>query len=41
MRQSPANKGVKTEAEEGTVLETVIRRQTVKIQHTEKASYVL
>jgi hypothetical protein len=35
-RQSPANKGVNTEAEEATVLEAVNRRPSVKIQQTEK-----
>jgi hypothetical protein len=34
VRQSPASKGVNTEAEEVTALETVTRRQPVKIQHT-------
>jgi hypothetical protein len=38
VRQSPASKDVNTEAEEGTALEAVARRQPVKIQHT---SYVL
>jgi hypothetical protein len=33
VRQSPANKDVNTKA---TALETVIRRQPVKIQQTEK-----
>jgi hypothetical protein len=38
MRQSPANKGVNTEAEEATALEAVTRRQPVKTQQTEKTS---
>jgi anti-sigma factor RsiW len=41
VRQSPASKDAKTEAEEATVLEAVTRRQPVKIQQTEKSSYVL
>jgi hypothetical protein len=35
--QSPASKGVNTEAEEATALEAVTRRQPVKTQQTEKA----
>jgi hypothetical protein len=35
-RQSPASKGVKTEAEEATALEAVTRRQPVEIQQIEK-----
>jgi hypothetical protein len=41
VRQSPVSKNVNTEAEEATVLEAVARRQMVKIQQTEKISYVL
>jgi hypothetical protein len=41
VRQSPASKDVNTEAREATALEAVIRRQPVKIQRTEKTSYVL
>jgi hypothetical protein len=40
-RESSANKDVNKEAEEATGLETVTRRQPVKIQQNEKASYVL
>jgi hypothetical protein len=36
VRQSPANKDVNTEAEEGTALEAVTRRRQVKIQQNEK-----
>jgi hypothetical protein len=36
VRQSPASKDVNTEAEEVTALEAVTRRQSVKIQQTEK-----
>jgi hypothetical protein len=36
VRQTPARKGVNTEAEEATVLEAVTRRQPVKIQQIEK-----
>jgi hypothetical protein len=36
VRQSPASRDVNTDAEEATALETVIRRQPVKIQQTEK-----
>jgi hypothetical protein len=36
VRQSPASKGVNTEAEEAMALEAVTRRQPVKIQQTEK-----
>jgi hypothetical protein len=36
-RESPASKGVNTEAEEATALEAVARRQPVKTQHTEKS----
>jgi hypothetical protein len=36
VRQSPASKDVKTEAEEATALEAVTRRQPVKIQQAEK-----
>jgi hypothetical protein len=43
MRQSPASKDMNTEAEEATAmaLKAVTRRQPVKIQQTEKTSYVL
>jgi hypothetical protein len=37
MRQSPARKGVNTEAEEAAVLEAVTSRQPAEIQLTEKA----
>jgi hypothetical protein len=37
VRQSPASKGVNTEAEEATALEAATGRQPVKIQQTEKA----
>jgi hypothetical protein len=40
-RQSPVSKDVNTEAEEATALEAVTRRQQVKVQQTEKASYLL
>jgi hypothetical protein len=36
VRQSPASKDVSTEAEEATALESVTRRQPVKIQQPEK-----
>jgi hypothetical protein len=36
VRQSPASKDVNMEAEEATALETVTRRQPVKIQQSEK-----
>jgi hypothetical protein len=41
VRQSPFSNDVNTEAEEATALESVIRRQPVKIQQTEKTNYVL
>jgi hypothetical protein len=41
VRQSPVSKDVNTKAEEATALEAVTRRQPVKIQQTEKISYVL
>jgi hypothetical protein len=41
MRQLKASKGVNTEAGEATALEAVTRRQSVKIQQTEKTSYML
>jgi hypothetical protein len=41
VRQSPASKDVNTEPEEATALEAVTARQPVKIQQTEKTSYVL
>jgi hypothetical protein len=41
VRQPSASKDVNTEAEEATSLEAVARRQTVKIQQTEKTSYVM
>jgi hypothetical protein len=40
VRQSPASKGVNAEEEEATALEAVTRRQPVKLQQTEKTSYV-
>jgi hypothetical protein len=39
-QQSPASKDLNTETEEATVLEDVTRQQLVKIQQTEKSSYV-
>jgi hypothetical protein len=39
--QSPASNDVSTEADEATTLEAVNRRELVKIQQTEKTSYVL
>jgi hypothetical protein len=36
VRQSPASKYVNAEAEEAAALETVTRRQPVRIQQTEK-----
>jgi hypothetical protein len=39
--QSPADKDVNTKAEEATALVAVTRRQPVKIQQTEKTSYML
>jgi hypothetical protein len=39
--QSPASKGVKTEAEEFIALEAVTRQRPVKIQQAEKAQCVL
>jgi hypothetical protein len=41
MRQSSASKDVNTEAEGCVVLEAVTRQQPVKMQQTEKTSYVL
>jgi hypothetical protein len=41
VRQLPASKDVDTEDEEATTLEAVTRRKPVKIQQTEKTSYVL
>jgi hypothetical protein len=41
VRQSPVTKNVNTEAEEATALEAVTRRQPMKVQETEKTSYVL
>jgi hypothetical protein len=41
VRQSPANKGVNTEAEEATMLEAVTRQRLVKTQRTEKTQCVL
>jgi hypothetical protein len=41
VRELPANKDVNTEADEAMALEAVTRRQPVKIQQTEKTSYVL
>jgi hypothetical protein len=40
VRQSPASKDVNTEPKEATALEAVTRRQPMKIQQTEKTSYV-
>jgi hypothetical protein len=37
VRESPASKNFKMEAEEATALEAVSRQQPVKIQQTEKA----
>jgi hypothetical protein len=41
MRQSPESVDVNTEVIEAKALEAVTRRQPVKIQQTEKTSYVL
>jgi hypothetical protein len=41
VRQTPDSKDVNTETEEATTLEAVIRQQPLKMQQTEKASYVL
>jgi hypothetical protein len=41
VRQSPDSKDVNPEAEEAMALEVVTRRQPVKMQQTEKISYVL
>jgi hypothetical protein len=41
VKQSPVSKDINVEAEEATALEAVTRQQPVKIQHTEKISYVL
>jgi hypothetical protein len=41
VRQSPTSKDVNTEVEEATALEAVTRQQPVKMQQTEKISYVL
>jgi hypothetical protein len=41
VRWSPVSKNVNTEAEEATALEAVTRRQPMKSELTEKASYVL
>jgi hypothetical protein len=41
LRQSPDSKDINTAVEGSTALEAVTRRQPVKIQQTEKASYVL
>jgi hypothetical protein len=41
VRQSPACKDMNTEAEKATALEAGTRRKLVKIQQTEKISYVL
>jgi hypothetical protein len=41
VRLSPASKDVNREAEEATALEAVTRRQPMKIEQTEKTSYVL
>jgi hypothetical protein len=41
VRQQPAIKDMNTEGEEAAALEAVTRRQMVKIQQSEKTSYVL
>jgi hypothetical protein len=41
VRQSPASEDVNMETDEATELEAVTRRQPVKIQQTEKTSYLL
>jgi hypothetical protein len=41
VRKSPASKDLSTEAEEVTALKDVTRRQPVKVQQTEKISYLL
>jgi hypothetical protein len=41
VRESSASKDVKTVADEATAWKAVTRRQPVKIQETEKNSYVL
>jgi hypothetical protein len=41
VRQLLASKDMNTEAEEATALEAITRQQLVKIQQTEKISYVL
>jgi hypothetical protein len=41
VRQSPASKDVNTEDEGAKALEAVTRRQSIKMQQTEKTSYVL
>jgi hypothetical protein len=40
MRQLPDSKDLKTEAEEATAFEVATKRQMLKIQQTEKTSYV-
>jgi hypothetical protein len=41
VRESSASKDVNMDAEQATALEAITRRQPVKIQQTEKTSYVL
>jgi hypothetical protein len=41
VRQSTDSKDVNTESDDAATLEAVTRRQTVKIQQSEKASYML
>jgi hypothetical protein len=41
VRLSPDNKDVNTEAEEVMELEAITRRKPMKMQQTEKTSYVL
>jgi hypothetical protein len=41
VRQSPGIKDVNTEAEEATALESIARRQPVRVQEIEKISYLL
>jgi hypothetical protein len=41
VRESPASKDVNTEVEKAMALEAVTKQQPLKIQQTEKISYVL
>jgi hypothetical protein len=41
VRQSPTAKYVNAEGEEATALKAVTKQQPVKVQQTEKTSYVL